>query len=146
MWTPDAVLWLRDVVINCPEFSMKVSSQNAYETWNHIEMWKEHWTNNFKSLTTHQIGFCYRSVEVCNQLKDINSIQSSFPRKFIIKLTCLSLLESSLFPSAVNLATFTVVFHILLSKSKYAVRVILPLIRKKHSCHASTHKNMQLLS
>ncbi|NXH62351.1 TDRD7 protein, partial [Rhabdornis inornatus] len=29
MWTPDAVLWLRDTVINCPEFSMKVVKQDA---------------------------------------------------------------------------------------------------------------------
>ncbi|NXD31183.1 TDRD7 protein, partial [Spelaeornis formosus] len=29
MWTPDAVLWLRDTVINCPEFCMKVIKQDA---------------------------------------------------------------------------------------------------------------------
>lgn len=145
MWTPDAVLWLRDAVTNCPEFSMKVNSQNAYETWNHIGMWKEYWKKNFKSLTTHQIDFCYRSVEVCNQLWDMNSIQSSFLRKFVIKLTCLSLLEFSLSPSAVNLATFTAVFHILLTKSKYAARVSLPPIRNT-VVHFSAHKNMQLLS
>ncbi|XP_066037590.1 tudor domain-containing protein 7 isoform X3 [Chamaea fasciata] len=36
MWTPDAVLRLRDVVINCPEFSMKVIKQDASKGIAHI--------------------------------------------------------------------------------------------------------------
>ncbi|NXQ33057.1 TDRD7 protein, partial [Alaudala cheleensis] len=36
MWTPDAVLWLRDAVINCPEFSMKVIKQDASKGIAHI--------------------------------------------------------------------------------------------------------------
>ncbi|NWV49896.1 TDRD7 protein, partial [Daphoenositta chrysoptera] len=36
MWTPDAVLWLRDAVTNCPEFSMKVIKQDASKGIAHI--------------------------------------------------------------------------------------------------------------
>uniref|UniRef100_A0A8C3UNI1 Tudor domain containing 7 n=1 Tax=Catharus ustulatus TaxID=91951 RepID=A0A8C3UNI1_CATUS len=36
MWTPDAVLWLRDAVIICPEFSMKVIKQDASKGIAHI--------------------------------------------------------------------------------------------------------------
>ncbi|NWZ93775.1 TDRD7 protein, partial [Nesospiza acunhae] len=36
MWTPDAVLWLRDTVTNCPEFSMKVIKQDASKGIAHI--------------------------------------------------------------------------------------------------------------
>ncbi|KAF4804303.1 Tudor domain-containing protein 7 [Turdus rufiventris] len=36
MWTPDAVQWLRDAVINCPEFSMKVIKQDASKGIAHI--------------------------------------------------------------------------------------------------------------
>ncbi|RLW00001.1 hypothetical protein DV515_00009238 [Chloebia gouldiae] len=36
MWTPDAVLWLRDAVINSPEFSMKVIKQDASKGIAHI--------------------------------------------------------------------------------------------------------------
>ncbi|XP_030113564.4 tudor domain-containing protein 7 isoform X2 [Taeniopygia guttata] len=36
MWTPDAVLWLRDAVISCPEFSMKVIKQDASKGIAHI--------------------------------------------------------------------------------------------------------------
>ncbi|NXN77360.1 TDRD7 protein, partial [Bombycilla garrulus] len=36
MWTPDAVVWLRDAVTNCPEFSMKVIKQDASKGTAHI--------------------------------------------------------------------------------------------------------------
>ncbi|NXK09620.1 TDRD7 protein, partial [Herpetotheres cachinnans] len=36
MWTPDAVLWLRDTVMNCPEFSMKVVKQDGLKGIAHI--------------------------------------------------------------------------------------------------------------
>ncbi|NWV43551.1 TDRD7 protein, partial [Grantiella picta] len=36
MWTPDAVLWLRDAVMNCPEFSMKVIKQDASKGIAHV--------------------------------------------------------------------------------------------------------------
>ncbi|NXY22252.1 TDRD7 protein, partial [Atrichornis clamosus] len=36
MWTPDAVLWLRDAVMNCPEFSMKVIKQDGSKGIAHI--------------------------------------------------------------------------------------------------------------
>ncbi|NXA11247.1 TDRD7 protein, partial [Sapayoa aenigma] len=36
MWTPDAVLWLRDTVMNCPEFSMKVIKQDGSKGIAHI--------------------------------------------------------------------------------------------------------------
>ncbi|XP_051498966.1 tudor domain-containing protein 7 isoform X2 [Apus apus] len=36
MWTPDAVLWLRDTVMNCPEFSMKVVKQDGSKGIVHI--------------------------------------------------------------------------------------------------------------
>ncbi|NWS26544.1 TDRD7 protein, partial [Polioptila caerulea] len=36
MWTPDAVLWLRDAIVNCPEFSMKVVKQDASKGIAHI--------------------------------------------------------------------------------------------------------------
>ncbi|XP_009999302.1 PREDICTED: tudor domain-containing protein 7 [Chaetura pelagica] len=36
MWTPDAVLWLRDTVMNCPEFSMKVVKQDGSKGIAHI--------------------------------------------------------------------------------------------------------------
>ncbi|NXU95358.1 TDRD7 protein, partial [Xiphorhynchus elegans] len=36
MWTPDAVLWLRDSVMNCPEFSMKVIKQDGSKGIAHI--------------------------------------------------------------------------------------------------------------
>ncbi|NXP06855.1 TDRD7 protein, partial [Thinocorus orbignyianus] len=36
MWTPDAVLWLRDTVMNCPEFIMKVVKQDGSKGIAHI--------------------------------------------------------------------------------------------------------------
>ncbi|XP_009867743.1 PREDICTED: tudor domain-containing protein 7 [Apaloderma vittatum] len=36
MWTPDAVQWLRDTVMNCPEFSMKVVKQDGSKGIAHI--------------------------------------------------------------------------------------------------------------
>ncbi|NXM67956.1 TDRD7 protein, partial [Serilophus lunatus] len=36
MWTPDAVLWLRDTVMNCPEFSMKVIKQDDSKGIAHV--------------------------------------------------------------------------------------------------------------
>ncbi|NXA77907.1 TDRD7 protein, partial [Thryothorus ludovicianus] len=36
MWTPDAVLWLRDAIVNCPEISMKVVKQDASKGIAHI--------------------------------------------------------------------------------------------------------------
>ncbi|NWU93511.1 TDRD7 protein, partial [Upupa epops] len=36
MWTPDAVLWLRHAVMNCPEFSMKVIKEDASKGIAHI--------------------------------------------------------------------------------------------------------------
>ncbi|XP_074021953.1 tudor domain-containing protein 7 isoform X1 [Numenius arquata] len=36
MWTPDAVLWLRDTVVNCPEFSMKVVKQDGSKGIAHV--------------------------------------------------------------------------------------------------------------
>ncbi|KFW80422.1 Tudor domain-containing protein 7 [Manacus vitellinus] len=36
MWTPDAVLWLRDTVMNCPEFSMKVIKQDGSKGIAHV--------------------------------------------------------------------------------------------------------------
>ncbi|NXE96183.1 TDRD7 protein, partial [Menura novaehollandiae] len=36
MWTPDAVLWLRDAVMNCPEFSMKVIKQDGSKGIAHV--------------------------------------------------------------------------------------------------------------
>ncbi|NXN42989.1 TDRD7 protein, partial [Rhinoptilus africanus] len=36
MWTPDAVLWLRDAVMNCPEFSLKVVKQDGSKGIAHI--------------------------------------------------------------------------------------------------------------
>uniref|UniRef100_A0A8D0FM48 Tudor domain containing 7 n=1 Tax=Strix occidentalis caurina TaxID=311401 RepID=A0A8D0FM48_STROC len=58
MWTPDAVLWLRDTVMNCPEFSMKVNRQNLYINMDHsvnqkiknADLWK-HQKDVFLSVT-----------------------------------------------------------------------------------------------
>uniref|UniRef100_A0A8B9BPA1 Tudor domain containing 7 n=1 Tax=Anser brachyrhynchus TaxID=132585 RepID=A0A8B9BPA1_9AVES len=36
MWTPDAVLWLRDKVMSCPEFSMKVVKQDVSKGIAHV--------------------------------------------------------------------------------------------------------------
>uniref|UniRef100_A0A8C7EDX6 Tudor domain-containing protein 7 n=1 Tax=Nothoprocta perdicaria TaxID=30464 RepID=A0A8C7EDX6_NOTPE len=36
MWTPDAVLWLRDTVLNCPDFSMKVAKLDDSKGTAHI--------------------------------------------------------------------------------------------------------------
>uniref|UniRef100_A0A8C4UWQ4 Tudor domain containing 7 n=1 Tax=Falco tinnunculus TaxID=100819 RepID=A0A8C4UWQ4_FALTI len=36
MWTPDAVLWLRETVMNCPEFSMKVVKQDSAKGIAHV--------------------------------------------------------------------------------------------------------------
>ncbi|KFV82731.1 Tudor domain-containing protein 7 [Struthio camelus australis] len=36
MWTPDAVLWLRDTVLNCPDFSMKVSKLDGSKGTAHV--------------------------------------------------------------------------------------------------------------
>ncbi|NXK18608.1 TDRD7 protein, partial [Arenaria interpres] len=36
MWTPDAVLWLRDAVMTCPEFSMKVVKQDGSKGIAHV--------------------------------------------------------------------------------------------------------------
>ncbi|NWI11375.1 TDRD7 protein, partial [Crypturellus soui] len=36
MWTPDAVLWLRDTVLNCPDFSMKVAKLDGSKGTVHV--------------------------------------------------------------------------------------------------------------
>ncbi|KAM8792677.1 tudor domain-containing protein 7 [Eudromia elegans] len=36
MWTPDAVLWLRDTVLNCPDFSMKVAKLDGSKGTAHV--------------------------------------------------------------------------------------------------------------
>ncbi|NWR76839.1 TDRD7 protein, partial [Centropus unirufus] len=46
MWTPDAVLWLRDAAMNCPEFSMKVVKLDASQEIAHVYLFApEHFPN-----------------------------------------------------------------------------------------------------
>ncbi|NXU64453.1 TDRD7 protein, partial [Horornis vulcanius] len=67
MWTPDAVLWLRDAVINCPEFSMKVIKQDASKGIAHIYLFAP---ENFPDMD-HSINRQIKNADLWKHQKDV---------------------------------------------------------------------------
>ncbi|NXB88057.1 TDRD7 protein, partial [Vidua chalybeata] len=67
MWTPDAVLWLRDAVINCPEFSMKVIKQDASKGIPHIYLFAP---ENFPDMD-HSINRQMKNADLWKHQKDV---------------------------------------------------------------------------
>ena len=52
VWTPDAVLWLRDSVLNCSDCSIKVSHLNGLDKWELVSQ-------------KDSFGFCERILSSC---------------------------------------------------------------------------------
>ncbi|NWW18837.1 TDRD7 protein, partial [Falcunculus frontatus] len=67
MWTPDAVLWLRDAVTNCPEFSMKVIKQDASKGIAHIYLFAP---ENFPDMD-HSINRQIKNADLWKHQKDV---------------------------------------------------------------------------
>ncbi|RMC22426.1 hypothetical protein DUI87_00740 [Hirundo rustica rustica] len=67
MWTPDAVLWLRDAVINRPEFSMKVIKQDASKGIAHIYLFAP---ENFPDMDR-SINRQIKDADVWKHQKDV---------------------------------------------------------------------------
>ncbi|XP_033376331.1 tudor domain-containing protein 7 isoform X3 [Parus major] len=67
MWTPDAVLWLRDAVTNCPEFSMKVIKQDASKGIAHIYLFAP---ENFPDVD-HSINRQIKNADLWKHQKDV---------------------------------------------------------------------------
>ncbi|NXS51856.1 TDRD7 protein, partial [Brachypteracias leptosomus] len=67
MWTPDAVLWLRDTVMNCPEFSMKVVKQDGSKGIAHIYLFAP---ENFPDVD-HSINQQIKNADLWKHQKDV---------------------------------------------------------------------------
>ncbi|NWW82185.1 TDRD7 protein, partial [Climacteris rufus] len=67
MWTPDAVLWLRDTVMNCPEFSMKVIKQDGSKGIAHIYLFAP---DNFPD-TDRSINRQIKNADLWKHQKDV---------------------------------------------------------------------------
>ncbi|XP_071657959.1 tudor domain-containing protein 7 isoform X3 [Patagioenas fasciata] len=67
MWTPDAVLWLRDTVMNCPEFSMKVAKQDSSKGIVHIYLFAP---KNFPDMD-HSINRQIKNADLWKHQKDV---------------------------------------------------------------------------
>ncbi|NXF54578.1 TDRD7 protein, partial [Oceanites oceanicus] len=68
MWTPDAVLWLRDTVMNCPEFSMKVNSkQDGSKGIAHIYLFA---AENFPDMD-HSVNRQIKNADLWKHQKDV---------------------------------------------------------------------------
>ncbi|KFQ14257.1 Tudor domain-containing protein 7, partial [Leptosomus discolor] len=67
MWTPDAVLWLRDTVMNCPEFSMKVVKQDGSKGIPHIYLFAP---ENFPDMD-HSINRQIKNADLWKHQRDV---------------------------------------------------------------------------
>ncbi|XP_062460406.1 tudor domain-containing protein 7 isoform X2 [Pezoporus occidentalis] len=67
MWTPDAVLWLRDTVMNCPEFSMKVVKQDGSKGIAHVYLFAP---ENFPDMD-HSINRQIKNADLWRHQKDV---------------------------------------------------------------------------
>ncbi|KAM8984214.1 tudor domain-containing protein 7 isoform 4-T5 [Ara ararauna] len=67
MWTPDAVLWLRDTVMNCPEFSMKVVKQDGSKGIAHVYLFAP---ENFPGMD-HSINRQIKNADLWRHQKDV---------------------------------------------------------------------------
>ncbi|KFP22668.1 Tudor domain-containing protein 7, partial [Egretta garzetta] len=67
MWTPDAVLWLRDAVMNCPEFSMKVVKQDGSKGIAHVYLFAP---ENFPDMD-HSINRQIKNADLWKHQKDV---------------------------------------------------------------------------
>ncbi|KFQ68226.1 Tudor domain-containing protein 7, partial [Phaethon lepturus] len=67
MWTPDAVLWLRDTVMNCPEFSMKVVKQDGSKGIAHIYLFAP---ENFPDVD-HSVNRQIKNADLWKHQKDV---------------------------------------------------------------------------
>ncbi|XP_009705769.1 PREDICTED: tudor domain-containing protein 7, partial [Cariama cristata] len=67
MWTPDAVLWLRDTVMNCPEFSMKVVKQDGSKGIAHVYLFGP---ENFPDMD-HSINRQIKNADLWKHQKDV---------------------------------------------------------------------------
>ncbi|NWV70505.1 TDRD7 protein, partial [Malurus elegans] len=67
MWTPDAVLWLRDAVMNCSEFSMKVVKQDASKGIAHIYLFTP---ENFRDMDR-SINRQIKNADLWKHQKDV---------------------------------------------------------------------------
>ncbi|XP_054254240.1 tudor domain-containing protein 7 [Indicator indicator] len=67
MWTPDAVLCLRDTVMNCPEFSMKLVKQDGSKGIAHIYLFPP---GNF-SDADHSINQQIKNADLWKHQKDV---------------------------------------------------------------------------
>ncbi|XP_030325907.1 tudor domain-containing protein 7-like isoform X2 [Strigops habroptila] len=67
MWTPDAVLWLRDTVMNCPEFSMKVVKQDGSKGIVHVYLFAP---ENFPDMD-HSINRQIKNADLWRHQKDV---------------------------------------------------------------------------
>ncbi|NWW91624.1 TDRD7 protein, partial [Rhynochetos jubatus] len=67
MWTPDAVLWLRDTVMNCPAFSMKVVKQDGSKGIAHIYLFAP---ENFPDVD-HSVNQQIKNADLWKHQKDV---------------------------------------------------------------------------
>ncbi|KFQ56848.1 Tudor domain-containing protein 7, partial [Pelecanus crispus] len=67
MWTPDAVLWLRDTVMNCSEFSMKVVKQDGSKGIAHVYLFAP---ENFPEMD-HSINQQIKNADLWKHQKDV---------------------------------------------------------------------------
>ncbi|XP_010071213.1 PREDICTED: tudor domain-containing protein 7 [Pterocles gutturalis] len=67
MWTPDAVLQLRDAVMNCPEFSLKVAKQDSSKGIAHIYLFAP---ENFPDMD-HSINQKIKNADLWKHQKDV---------------------------------------------------------------------------
>ncbi|KAM9587161.1 tudor domain-containing protein 7 isoform 5-T6 [Morphnus guianensis] len=67
MWTPDAVLWLRDTVMNCPEFSMKVVKQDDSKGIAHVYLFAP---ENFPDMD-HSVNRQIKNADLWKHQKDV---------------------------------------------------------------------------
>ncbi|NXG75998.1 TDRD7 protein, partial [Baryphthengus martii] len=67
MWTPDAVLWLRDTVMNSPEFSMKVVKQDGSKGIAHIYLFTP---ENFPDVD-HSVNQQIKNADLWKHQKDV---------------------------------------------------------------------------
>uniref|UniRef100_A0A8C8AT76 Tudor domain containing 7 n=1 Tax=Otus sunia TaxID=257818 RepID=A0A8C8AT76_9STRI len=67
MWTPDAVLWLRDTVMNCPEFNMKVAKQDGSKAIAHVYLFAP---ENFPDMD-HSVNRKIKNADLWKHQKDV---------------------------------------------------------------------------
>ncbi|NXT24865.1 TDRD7 protein, partial [Syrrhaptes paradoxus] len=67
MWTPDAVLQLRDAVMNCPEFSLKVAKLDSSKGIAHIYLFAP---ENFPDMD-HSINQKIKNADLWKHQKDV---------------------------------------------------------------------------